>query len=240
MLGHLSKQPLHRPNGRVPRGARDSLVHQLNSTLPVFAGLRKSLLTRAQKGRGVGSDSHHLSVGLRNVNDRRTDDGLPRCHVFESFCRADKARRLTKGKWQQTDVPTSQKLWKLGIRSLAKVMNVRRTRERFRGDLDDGSHHRDLPRRTCRREISDQLQINPLINHAIISKSRRPQALLIDVLNLSLAGCTEMAHLNAAREAIDRMMFFGLSAVEAWAARKHHVCEVEQGVLALNELFGCV
>jgi hypothetical protein len=102
-------------------------------------------------------------------------------------------------------------------------------------DLHDRADHHDRPIGPRRRERVDQLQVEPLVDHAVIAKPRAGQVALVRRAPVRLARDREVRRVNRRGEWVRVIVPPTLRLVQAAAAGKHDIGRFQQRRLALHQ-----
>ena len=105
-------------------------------------------------------------------------------------------------------------------------------------DLHDRADHHERPVGPHRRDLVEQLGIEPLVDHAIEAEARPRQVFLVGGIELARARLAEMGAVDRRGEAVDVVVAVLLRLVEARSAGEDDVGAVDQLLLELEQFHG--
>jgi hypothetical protein len=111
-----------------------------------------------------------------------------------------------------------------------------RDRERRGRTLHDRSDQHELPFGPPARDGVDQLDIDPLVDHPVVSQPRMRDPGLVGRLRETAPGAHEVGVVDAARKRMDARVRRTLRAIQALAAGEHDVGPLHQPLLTRADL----
>src|SRR5690606_17193000 len=117
-----------------------------------------------------------------------------------------------------------------------EVGDIRTLRKHASVDLDDRTHEDDLPVRSRIRQHFDQIEIDALVDDAVIAEARTGQGSLVRRVRAALPGLREMPRVDARWEWMHRWMTLPFGLVEAVSAGEDEIGEIEQFALERYEI----
>src|SRR5690606_15636355 len=111
--------------------------------------------------------------------------------------RGNELRRLINREGHQRDVPSGHATGKLGILLAAQIVNILRFRERCWINLSNRPDHDDRPVRPRNSHLSNKVEVDALIDHAIIAEYRPWQVRLLGAHGSARARAGKMRYVNA-------------------------------------------
>ncbi len=231
-------QLLHLRGGPIPGRRLYRAAHVLGATCTLLRrGIQCSFACR-DKRCSVIRDIDDFAIRPDHIGNRCTDDRTLCGHVFQRLGGTDEARGLIHRKGLQAYVPTREELRQLGIGALTEVVDVRLPRQALRVDFRDRSHHYQLPVGPCVGHTCNKVEVDAFIDHAKETQARMCDGALFRMIERGRASLSKMHGIHAARKAMHCRMPIAFGAIQARPAGKHHVGELQQGTLPLQQLLG--
>jgi len=144
----------------------------VNTATTIRLGLLKRLLNLLYERLSIIGNGNDIPPVGNYVGYRCTDNGFVSRHVLQGLRRADVARRLVDGKGHQAHIKALQEVGQPLVRLQTRVIDVGAIREVFLVNLSDWSYHDNRPLRPLLRDLAHQLEVDTLVNDAIVSQHR--------------------------------------------------------------------
>ena len=168
----------HRRGGVIPRRRGE---HHIGFIPPAEIGAPREcerVVTSLDEdaARRCNADPRHAAVMPHHIDDRGRHDGTARSEIFGRLGRADEAGRLIDRKRHQRDIPAGDHLRQLVIGTRSQIGQVIALGQVGRVDLDHRTDDLDRPVGSRVRKRAEQVEIHPLVDHAIKAEPRLPRA----------------------------------------------------------------